>query len=105
MSLLLAYDYPGNIRELKSVIHSAVNLAQGKPVSVNCLPDQVQKQKSQWVAATSSGSEPVLALAEVEKTHILKAYNRMHKNKSRTARLLGIGLNTLRRKLDSYGVS
>ena len=105
MSLLLAYDYPGNIRELKSIIQSAVNLAQGSLVSAKCLPDQVKKQKSQGVAATASDSEPVLALAEVEKTHILKAYNRMHKNKSRTARLLGIGLNTLRRKLESYGVS
>jgi DNA-binding NtrC family response regulator len=105
MSLLLAYDYPGNIRELKSIIQSAVNLAQGKMISVKCLPDHLTKQKSQRVAATPSDSEPVLALAEVEKSHILMAYRRMHKNKSRTARLLGIGLNTLRRKLESYGVS
>ena len=41
-------------------------------------------------------------LAEIEKTHILLAYRQTGENKSKTARLLGIGLNTLRRKLASY---
>jgi DNA-binding NtrC family response regulator len=50
-------------------------------------------------AADASGP----ALAEVEKTHILKAYKQTGENKSKTARLLGIGLNTLRRKLAGYG--
>jgi DNA-binding NtrC family response regulator len=40
----------------------------------------------------------------VEKDHILKAYDATSKNKVQTARILGIGLNTLRRKLESYGV-
>ena len=49
-------------------------------------------------------SEPILPLAEIEKRYILKIYNRMDKNKSQTAKLIGIGLNTLRRKLGAYGV-
>jgi DNA-binding NtrC family response regulator len=40
----------------------------------------------------------------VEKRHILKTYKQTGENKSKTARLLGIGLNTLRRKLAGYGV-
>ena len=49
--------------------------------------------------------DPALLLSAVEKAHILKVYQSMKGNKSQTARSLGIGLNTLRRKLESYGVS
>jgi two-component system response regulator AtoC len=41
----------------------------------------------------------------VEKKHILSVYYLMGQNKSRTARSLDIGINTLRRKLDSYGAA
>ena len=46
----------------------------------------------------------MLSLSEVEKEHILKTYQHLDKNKSQTARILDIGVNTLRRKLESYGV-
>ena len=41
----------------------------------------------------------------MEKNHIIKIYEMTDKNKSQTAKLIGIGLNTLRRKLESYGVN
>jgi DNA-binding protein Fis len=47
---------------------------------------------------------PIAPLREVEKTFILRIYEKTNKNKMKTARILGIGLNTLRRKLKSYGV-
>jgi DNA-binding NtrC family response regulator len=46
-----------------------------------------------------------LLLADVEKQHILDTYERLQHNKVRTARALGLGLNTLRRKLKVYRVS
>jgi DNA-binding NtrC family response regulator len=49
------------------------------------------------------GAAPLASLEAVEKTHILHTYRRMGKNKSQTARVLGVGLNTLRRKLALYG--
>ena len=104
MYLLLDYDYPGNIRELKSIIQSTVNLAQGMPISINYLPDYLQKRKSISKRKPTSKSESIVPLAQVEKLHILKVYYEMEKNKSQTAKILGIGLNTLRRKLRSYGV-
>jgi len=104
MHLLLDYDYPGNIRELKSIIQSTVNLAQGMHISTNYLPDYLQKRKSISKRKPTSKSESIVPLAQVEKFHILKVYYEMGKNKSQTAKILGIGLNTLRRKLRSYGV-
>jgi DNA-binding NtrC family response regulator len=104
MSMLMDYDYPGNIRELKTIIQSAVNLAQGRSISANALPVHLRKQKPAAKATDQSGSESILSLEEVEKGHILKVYDQSGKNKSQTAKVLGIGLNTLRRKLESYGV-
>lgn len=48
--------------------------------------------------------DTVKALDQIQKRHILSVYEQMGHNKSRTARSLGIDLNTLRRKLESYGV-
>jgi two-component system response regulator AtoC len=104
MSLLEAYHYPGNIRELKAIIQSAVNLSQGKPIAPDHLPATIQKIKSKSKITIPAGAAPIIPLAEVEHKHILTAYNQKEKNKSLTAELLGIGVNTLRRKLKSYGV-
>jgi transcriptional regulator with PAS, ATPase and Fis domain len=43
-------------------------------------------------------------LSENEKAHILNIYRQMDENKSRTARILSISINTLRRKLKSYAI-
>ena len=104
MSALMNYDYPGNIRELKSIIQSTVNLAQGKPMSIKHLPAQLAKRKPGSKMAINSGSRSLAPLARVEKDHIIMVYTQTGKNKSQTAKLLDIGLNTLRRKLDTYGV-
>lgn len=104
MTLLLNYDYPGNIRELKSIIKSAVNLAQGRKISKIFLPDNIQKQKKKKKPKHQPGTTPVVSLAQMEKSYILDVYNQTGKNKSQTARLLDIALNTLRKKLKIYGV-
>ncbi|MGA7145283.1 MAG: sigma-54 dependent transcriptional regulator [Desulfobacterales bacterium] len=104
LSLLYHYDYPGNIRELKSIIKSAANLSQGRKISKRFLPDTIRKQKDKKQPVRQTGTEPVVSLAQLEKSHILKVYRQTGNNKSQTARLLGIALNTLRKKLESYGV-
>jgi len=102
--LLMEYDYPGNIRELKSNLQSAVNLAQGRPISSDVLPAHLKQRKSLSKCLTSSASEKIAPLAQIEKSHIINVYKLTSRNKSQTARHLGIGLNTLRRKLRSYGI-
>jgi two-component system, NtrC family, response regulator AtoC len=104
LSLLFDYDYPGNIRELKSIIKSAVNLAQGRKISKLFLPDTIRKQKPKKRPVCQPGPEPVVSLAQMERSHILKVYRQTGNNKSRTARFLGIALNTLRNKLESYEI-
>jgi transcriptional regulator with PAS, ATPase and Fis domain len=104
MAILMDYDYPGNIRELRSIIQSALNLAQGRPISRNFLPRYIKGRKPSLKADLQREDSPVVPLTEVEKAHILRVYELTQRNKSQTAKVLDIGLNTLRRKLASYGV-
>jgi DNA-binding NtrC family response regulator len=104
MTLLLTYTYPGNIRELKSSIESAANLAQGRKISKIFLPDTIQKQEPKTKPKHGPKTAPVVSLAQMEKSYILDVYHQTGKNKSQTARLLDIALNTLRKKLKIYGV-
>ena len=103
LDILMGYDYPGNVRELRSIIQSSSNLSQKRPISARHLPEYIRKSRPKPAAQTGS-SGPIVPLAEVERVHILQAYEGTTRNKLRTAKLLGIGLNTLRRKLASYGV-
>ncbi len=104
MCMLMAYPFPGNIRELKSILQTAVNLAQGAPITPAFLPKHLRRSKP--LSRTNQHVAPgkITSLAQVEKMHILDAYRQLNRNKSKTARLLGIGLNTLRRKLRAFDV-
>jgi two-component system response regulator AtoC len=104
LELLMGYEFPGNIRELKSMLQSAVNLAQGRRVSTACLPQDLRRRRSPPARERLHPEMAGLLLADVEKQHILDAYERLQRNKVRTARALGLGLNTLRRKLKVYQV-
>ncbi|MCP4161697.1 MAG: sigma-54-dependent Fis family transcriptional regulator [Deltaproteobacteria bacterium] len=104
MEKLTLYDYPGNIRELQSIIQSALNLSKGKPISEVHLPEEIQKIKKKKVAK-SDENQIYVPLELIEKDYILNVYNGLSMNKTRAANVLGVGLNTLRRKLKAYGVS
>ncbi len=101
---LSAYSWPGNVRELKSVIQLAVGLAQGQPVDTPHLPEHLRKSTAAVPGSATTPGKGPRRLADVEKAHILDVYKELKGNKSLTARELGIGLNTLRRKLVLYGV-
>jgi transcriptional regulator with PAS, ATPase and Fis domain len=101
---LLGYAYPGNVRERKSILQAAVNLAQGLAISLKCLPEQVRKRRTGAAGKSPEQNGLILPFADVEKNHILSVYRQLGGNKVHTARALGLGLNTLRRKLKSYQV-
>ncbi len=103
MSLLLEYDFPGNVRELRSIVQGRLNLAQAGPITPRCLQGYLPPGVSPKRRASETEG-PIPPLDVVEKNHILKAYDATGRNKSQTAKLLGLGLNTLRRKLESYGI-
>ncbi len=102
VDLLVNYDYPGNIRELRYFIQAAVSLSQGKPITADSLFPYLGRRKTPATISHQSDRDPIVSIKEMEKNYILKVYDQTGRNKSEAARLLGIGLNTLRRKLDAY---
>ena len=104
---LAAYNWPGNVRELKSMVLSAVNLAQGRRLEMQHLPEHIRNlpKSAGKTDPAPNAAQGILPLDTVEKNHILNVYNQLSHNKTQTAKALGIGLNTLRRKLEFYGVA
>ncbi len=93
------YHWTGNIRELKNIIERAVILADEEILAVGLLPFDIQ-QPAQEPGSTLSA----FSMASVEKLHIQKVMNYTRGNKAETARLLEIGIATLYRKLEEFGI-
>ena len=100
---LLAYDWPGNVRELEHAMERAVVLAEGKPkIEATDLPPEIAGGPSPGDNATGGS---LLPLAEVERRHILHVLAELGGNRKDTAAALGIGVNTLWRKLRQYDLA
>lgn len=97
LAALRRYAWPGNVRELKNVIERSVILSDGQTLLPDTLPHPFNQNPANDDAA-------VLELAELEKRHILKVLERSGGNKTEAARLLGVAITTLYRKLETYGL-
>jgi two-component system NtrC family response regulator len=93
LRLLTQHQWKGNIRELKNVMERVVILADTNQLTPDLLPSEF---------SYTSANTTALDLETVERQHIQKVLAHTNGNKTETARLLGIGLTTLYRKLDEY---
>lgn len=99
MKIIKSYNWPGNIRELKNCIESAVVMSIGDRITVESLTPYLTLKHQ---AGVSSDKSPE-TLSEIEKNAIFAALAKYGSNKVEAARALGIGLTTLYRKLEQYG--
>ncbi len=97
---LLGYEWPGNIRELRNCIESAVVLARTSVIEVEDLPVHIGKAQN----ASSISLEVGITLAEAEKQLIISTLASCAGNKTKAAEVLGIGRKTLHRKLQEYHI-
>jgi len=97
---LLAFDWPGNVRQLRNTIESAVVLARGQVIGLDDLPSTVRGGTSGASVSVTVGA----TIADAERDLIRATLAREGGNKSRAADILGIGRKTLHRKLQEYGL-
>ena len=99
---LLAYDWPGNVRQLENSIERAVALTRSEQLQVEDLPERVVQFNGWNRAADDVDLEHVLTLDQVERRQIERSIRQHHGNKTRAAKALGIDRRTLYRKLERY---
>jgi Nif-specific regulatory protein len=93
-----AYRWPGNVRELENCIESAVVLADGFVITTDLLPFHRRTVAGPAVPEGAFVTEP-LPLADVERAYIRHVLGLCDGSRTAAARMLGIGRNTLARKL------
>ena len=113
---LKSYDWPGNVRELENAIERAVIIASGRKIELADLPDAVSKRaddidaqiRRERIEAASEGRAIRLeinvpsSIEEIERQAIEATLDYTAGDKSRAARVLGIGRKTIYRKLQQY---
>jgi two-component system response regulator AtoC len=96
---LLAYDYPGNVRELENAIERCVTLSGSNVIGKEELPDAV--------AIRQQAADRLLlsdVAADAEKMHILEVLKTTRGGKTSAAKILGISRKTLWEKMNAYGI-
>lgn len=109
-----AYDYPGNVLELKHIVEYAVNVCRDERIGLRDLPayltESFEDLAPGWTdkGARSAGEgvrgDPSLDWPAMERKMIVDALLRANGRRSRAARLLGWGRSTLWRKMKLYGI-
>jgi PAS domain S-box-containing protein len=97
---LLAYDYPGNVRELENIIEHCFVLCEGEIIEAKHLPASARPTLK---AEKAKDSEPA-TIKQMEIILITQALRRNKGNKTATAKQLGIDKSTLFRKMKAFDI-
>ena len=100
MTRLVRYDWPGNIRELESVIERAVLFCGGTELLQDCLPEEFQTRMTNATLVIP----PLLPMEEIEREAILQTLERTAGNVKKTAQILRFPRPTFYRKLKKLGI-
>ena len=101
LEALVQQPWKGNIRELRNVIERSLIVCESERLDVADLPLDIQNTHYEQSDETTPGS---FELSAMERRHIARVLEYTKGNKTEAARLLKIGLTTLYRKIEEYGI-
>ena len=101
LAVMMAHDYPGNIRELENAIEHAFVLCPGNCIELAHLPEALALHSGTAVGANDISTTVKAATAQT----ILETLRQHNNNRMKTARALGIHKSTLYRKMKALGIS
>ncbi len=105
MAMLERYSWPGNARELRNVIERAVILEEAAEILPEHLPDELQPGARAIDLDPGFSLPPAgVNIEELEKDLLRQALTRTQGNKTRAAELLCLSRDTLRYRLEKYGI-
>jgi transcriptional regulator of acetoin/glycerol metabolism len=103
LQALTEYPWPGNIREVETVMERAALLFEGPQIELENLPPAIAKRSA--LVKGKSVVQPIQTLEQAEKSAILTATQAANGNLTKAAQSLGISRTTLWRKMKELGIS
>ncbi len=104
LEALVRHGWPGNVRQLKNVLESTVIFHPGGEVAADQLPPEIRE--ASMISGAQAPVQPLVgrprSMDEIERQAILETLQRTKGHRAAAARMLGIGLRTLQRKLKDY---
>jgi DNA-binding NtrC family response regulator len=112
IALLAAYPFPGNVRELESMIFDAVTSCKSERLSLEPFRSYIRQiepatktEATRQSIATSTLKEKIDRISQMtEKQMIIDALNKTNQNRTKAAKLLGISRRTLQNKIKEYNL-
>lgn len=101
---LIAYRWPGNVRQLENVLERVVLLAQHTVITEEDLPEEIIGPSQPALAAFADLPEEGLSLETLERDLIRRALEKFHGNQTHAARYLDISRRTLIYRMDKHGL-
>jgi DNA-binding NtrC family response regulator len=106
--LLLAYDYPGNVRELRNVVERAVILSSGEAIDPGCIvlsgPTRAATAGASFFSVDLDAAGKPPDLEALERGYIARLLELTGGNRTQVARLLGVSYPTVAKKIADYGL-
>jgi len=102
LSVLTAYEWPGNIRQLRNMIRTMVVMCDREKIDVHDLPPEISQRRQLPGSSPASADLAGVSLNDLEKKAIVDTLAQTQGNREQAAKILGIGERTLYRKIREY---